>query len=80
MTAKEWKDINPKLEGNIRDYASVLQLVVLINLENLNANMIENNLEQRERLIKLNAIAKKQLAMLNSNSIKKIEKVSNKNS
>ena len=59
ITAKEWRDENPKLDGNIRDYASILQLVVLINLENLNANMIENNIEQSERLIKLNEIAKK---------------------
>ena len=73
MTAKEWRSKNSELEGNIRDYASILQLVVLINLENLNANMIENNFSQKERLLKLNEIAKKQLITLNANSIKKIE-------
>ncbi len=73
MTAKEWREQNPKVEGNIRDYASVLQLIVLINLENLNANMIENNISQKERLIKLNAIAKKQLNLLNIKNIEKIE-------
>lgn len=78
-TAKEWRDKNPRLDGNIRDYATILQLVVLINLENLNANMIENNMPQKERLIKLNEIAKKQLITLNSNNIRKIENADDKN-
>ena len=69
ITAKEWRDSNSKLEGNIRDYASVLQLVVLVNLENINANMIESNISQKDRLIRLNEIAKKQLITLNSNNI-----------
>ncbi|MDD4036206.1 MAG: KilA-N domain-containing protein [Bacilli bacterium] len=73
ITAKEWRKQNPSLEGNIRDYASVLQLVVLVNLENLNANMIENNVSQKERLIKLNATAKKQLILLNTENVEKIE-------
>ena len=74
MTAKEWKDKNPKLTGNIRDYANVLQLVILSNLENLNAEMIEQGLEQSKRLERLNAIAKKQyLTLQGSNSLKKIE-------
>ncbi len=68
MTAKEWEDRNPKLDGNIRDYASILQLVVLVNLENLNADMIENNISQKERLVKLNRIARKQLITLTSNN------------
>lgn len=46
MTAKEWKDKNPNLEGNMRDYANILQLVILVNLENLNAEMIEQGIEQ----------------------------------
>ena len=45
MTAKEWKDNNPELEGNMRNYANILQLVILSNLENLNAEMIERGLE-----------------------------------
>ena len=70
MTAKEWRKKNPKLGGNIRDYASILQLVVMINLENLNANMIEENISQKKRLVKLNGIAKKQLATLSFNDRK----------
>jgi len=74
MTTKEWKDNNPELEGNMRDYANILQLVILSNLENLNAEMIEQGLEQSKRLERLNAIAKKQyLTLQGSNSLKKIE-------
>ena len=76
MTARQWRRKNPELDGNIRDYASVLQLVVLINFENLNANMIESKLSQKERLIKLNEIAKQQLVKLSANSIDKIERIS----
>ena len=64
MTAKEWRDKNPTLKGNIRDYTDVLHLVVLSNMEVLNANMIENNISQRERLEKLNNTAKKELEIL----------------
>lgn len=64
MTAKEWREQNPTAEGNIRDYANVLCLVVLSNLEVLNANMIEEGKGQKERLEKLNLIARKQLQTL----------------
>ena len=67
MTAKEWKDKNPELIGNIRDYANVLQLVILSNLETLNAEMIEQGLEQQKRLERLNVIAKKQYVILSGN-------------
>ncbi len=78
MTAKEWKDNNPTLDGNMRDYANILQLVILVNLENLNAQMIKEGLEQKERLEKLNIIAKEQYSILqNNNGIKKIEKLNN---
>ena len=78
MTAKEWKDNNPELEGNMRDYANILQLVILSNLENLNAEMIEQGLEQSKRLERLNSIAKKQyLTLQGSNCIKKIEALDN---
>lgn len=78
MTAKEWKDNNPELEGNMRDYANILQLVILSNLENLNAEMIEQGIEQSKRLERLNAIAKKQYLILQgSNGIKKIEALDN---
>lgn len=78
MTAKEWKDKNPSLDGNMRDYANILQLAILVNLENLNAQMIKDGFEQKDRLEKLNSIAKEQYAILqDSNSIKKIEDFDN---
>ena len=78
MTAKEWKDKNPNLDGNMRDYANILQLVILSNLENLNAEMIERGVTQKSRLESLNKIAKKQYDILqDSSSIKKIEALDN---
>ena len=80
MTAKEWKDKNPNLDGNMRDYANILQLVILINLENLNSEMIAEGIEQKIRLEKLNTIAKKQYNILqDSNGIKKIEALDDTN-
>lgn len=74
MTAKEWKDKNPNVSGNMRDYANILQLVILSNLENVNAELINQGMEQSKRLERLNEIAKKQLQTLqNSKSIEKIE-------
>ena len=67
MTAKEWRDENPNLKGNIRDYASIIQLLILCNLENINADMIERNISQSERLVKLNQIAIKQIKMIENN-------------
>ena len=79
MTAKEWRDKNPDLEGNMRDYANVLQLVILVNLENLNAEMIEQGVEQSKRLERLNQIAKKQFDILQGTAgIKKIENLDTK--
>ena len=79
MTAKEWKDKNPNLEGNMRDYASILQLVILVNLENLNAELINQGMAQGKRLERLNEIAKKQLDTLKDNAgIKKIESLDDK--
>ena len=78
MTAKEWKDQNPSLDGNMRDYANILQLVILSNLENLNSEMIAQGIEQKVRLEKLNAIAKKQYNILqDSKGIRKIEMIDN---
>ena len=80
MTAKEWKDKNPTLDGNMRDYANILQLVILSNLENLNSEMIAEGIEQKIRLEKLNAIAKKQYSILqDSKGIKKIEMLDDDN-
>ena len=79
MTAKEWKDKNPTLDGNMRDYANILQLVILSNLENLNSEMIAQGIEQKIRLERLNNIAKKQYGILqDSKGIKKIEMLDNK--
>lgn len=78
MTAKEWKNRNPNLDGNIRDYADILHLIILSNLEVLNANMIENNISQKERLEKLNMIARKELEILIDNkNVLKIQKLYN---
>lgn len=78
MTAKEWKDKNPNLDGNMRDYANILQLVILVNLENLNAEMINQGIPQNKRLERLNQIAKKQFDILQHTSgIKKIESLDN---
>lgn len=81
MTAKEWRDNNPKIskEGNIRDYTDLLHLVILSNLENINAELIELGMKQSERLIRLNKVAKKQLELLKkNNSIKNLEYIENK--
>ena len=74
QTAKDWRDVNPKLQGNIRDYANVSQLVCLSNLENLNAMFINEGMTQPQRLIKLNKIAIQQMKLLTeSNQIQKLE-------
>ena len=63
-TAKTWREENPEKEGNLRDYASVEQLVVLANMESYNAEMIKQSLSPQERLEKLNAMAIGQLQVL----------------
>ncbi len=73
-TAKIWRDENLKLDGNMRDYADVTQLVVLANLEGINAELVRGNLPQSERLIELNKIAITQMQSLIGNpSIKKLK-------
>lgn len=73
-TAKEWRNENPNKEGNIRDYADVTQLVVLANLEGINAELIRNKVSQSERLIQLNQIAITQVRSLIGNPpIKKLK-------
>ena len=64
VTAKDWRDANPDLKGNIRDYATINELICLSNMENLNAVFINEGLPQRERLIKLNRIAIQQMRIL----------------
>ena len=70
MTAKERRDNNPTLttHGNIRDYTDLLHLVILSNLENINAELIGSGVPQTDRLIKLNNCARKQMELLNRNS------------
>lgn len=66
QTAKQWRDANPKLEGNMRDYAGVEQLLVLANIEGMNAELIHMGLSQGERLKRLNEIAIRQMHVLTS--------------
>lgn len=74
ITAKQWRDKNPDLDGNIRDQAVLEQLVVLSNLESINAVLISNGLNQNMRLMQLNEIAISQMKSLVSNTqIKKIK-------
>lgn len=68
VTAKQWRSANPKLDGNIRDHASIEQLLVLANLEGLNAEFIHMNLTQTERLTRLNQVAIRQMQSLLANS------------
>ena len=75
--AKEWREENPKLKGNIRDYASLNELLVLANIESYNAILIEKGMEQKERMIELRKLARTQLMSLeniNNVDIKKLEK------
>ena len=69
-TARQWRDANPKLEGNVRDYASVEQLLVLANMEGMNAEFIHMDLPQGERLKRLNQIAIRQMQVLTSANLK----------
>lgn len=74
ITAKNWKDNNPDKKGNIRDYATLEQLVVLSNMESINALLIEQGLPQKTRLIQLNKVAINQMKSLFENkSIKKLK-------
>ncbi len=66
QTAKQWRDANPKLEGNMRDYAGVEQLLVLANIEGMNAEFVHMGLAQGERLTRLNEIAIRQMQVLTS--------------
>ena len=64
MTAKQWREANPNLKGNIRDYATINELICLSNMENLNAVFINEKTLQKDRLIKLNKIAIQQMSIL----------------
>ena len=66
VTAKQWHDAHPDLKGNIRDYATINELICLSNMESLNAVFIEQGMTQSERLVKLNQIAIHQMSVLES--------------
>jgi len=74
MTAKQWRDANPTLQGNIRDYATINELICLSNMENINAVLINEGMPQRERLMKLNQIAIQQMKVLEGEGERKLLK------
>ena len=74
MTAKQWREANPELKGNIRDYATINELICLSNMENINAVLINDGMPQGERLIKLNQIAIQQMQVLEDNEGRKLLK------
>lgn len=81
ITAKEWRESNHDIadKGNIRDYTDLLHLVILNNLENINAELIEMKIPQNERLVRLNNIARKQMELLKNNkSFNNLEYIENK--
>ncbi len=77
LTAKQWREANPGIAGNMRDHATIEQLLVLANMESLNAEFIHMGLSQKSRLLKLNAIAIRQMQTLTDNATRLLG--SNKN-
>ncbi|MDY0097175.1 MAG: KilA-N domain-containing protein, partial [Candidatus Dojkabacteria bacterium] len=73
MTAREWRERNKNKKGNIRDYADIRQLICLSNLESINAELIRDGLEQKERLKKLNRIAIYQMTSLTQQNTKQLK-------
>ena len=78
QTAKEWREANPDKEGNIRDYANTIELAILSNLEFLNAQLITNKIQQKERLIILNKEANREKTLFNKNNEKPIKRIEKK--
>jgi len=74
VTAKQWRDLNPGLKGNIRDYATINELICLSNMENLNSVFITENRPQRERLVTLNQVAIQQMKILQGAGNRKLLK------
>ncbi len=74
MTAKQWRDANPELKGNIRDYATINELICLSNMENINAVLINEGIAQADRLVKLNQIAIQQMQVLEESGIRNLLK------
>ena len=74
MTSRQWREANPDLKGNMRDYATVNQLICLSNMENINAVLINDGMPQSERLVKLNQIAIQQMQVLEASGGRKLLK------
>ena len=74
VTAKQWREANPELKGNIRDYATINELICLSNMENINAVLINDGIPQGERLMKLNQIAIQQMKVLEGDGDRKLLK------
>ncbi len=74
LLAEQWRESNPNLKGNIRDYATINELICLSNMENINAVLINDGFPQGERLVKLNQIAIQQMQVLNNDEGRKLLK------
>lgn len=72
ITARQWREANPELKGNIRDYATINELICLSNMENINAVLIDEGIAQGERLLKLNQIAIQQMRVLEGDGARKL--------
>ena len=72
ITARQWREANPELKGNIRDYATIYELICLSNMENINAVLIDEGIVQGERLLKLNQIAIQQMRVLEGDGARKL--------
>ena len=72
ITARQWREANPELKGNIRDYATINELICLSNMENINAVLIDEDIAQGERLLKLNQIAIQQMRILEGDGARKL--------
>ena len=79
MTAKEWRDNNKGKKGNIRDYATLKQLLVLANMESYNALLINNDIPQHERIVKLRELAISELKVLEKLNTEKLYLIEDKN-
>ena len=74
VTAKQWREANPEQKGNIRDYATINELICLSNMENINAVLINDGIPQGKRLVKLNQIAIQQMKVLEGDGDRKLLK------
>ena len=72
ITARQWREANPELKGNIRDYATINELICLSNMENINAVLIDEDIAPGERLLKLNQIAIQQMRVLEGDGARKL--------